>query len=69
MSHFSKDLLDAAPETLAALRDLLHGTGASNRRGGRPLSVPPAKEGRSVGGKSGRAAPVRKRGSSPSARA
>ncbi len=60
MSHFSKDLLDAAPETLAALRDLLHDTGP--RRGGRPVSVPPSKEGRFVGGKAGRAAPVRKRG-------
>lgn len=69
MSHFSKDLLEAAPETLAALRDLLHGSGAENRRGGRAPSVPPGKEGRTVGGKAGRAAPVRRRGSPASIRA
>lgn len=61
MPHFSKDLLDAAPETLAALREILHGAGSGNRRGGRAATTPSTKEGRSIGGNAGRAAPVRKR--------
>ncbi len=67
MSHFSKDLLDAAPETLAALREILHGT--SNRQGGRPVAAPSNGEGRFVGGNAGRAVPVRKRGSTSRIRA
>lgn len=61
MSHFSKDLLDAAPETLAALREILHGPRSGSARNRKPVSAPAAKEGRFLGGKTGREAPVRRR--------
>lgn len=61
MPHFSKDLLDASPEALASLREILHGPRRSGGRTGRTAPSPPAKEGRFVGGGPGREAPVRKR--------
>ncbi|GAB6844358.1 hypothetical protein HNR00_002504 [Methylorubrum rhodinum] len=61
MPHFSKELLDASPEALATLREILHGPRQSGGRPGRITSAPAAKEGRFVGGNAGREAPVRKR--------
>ncbi len=59
MPHFSKDALDAAPDTLAALREILHGRQQGGRTG-RTTPNTPTKEGR-FGASGGRGTPVRKR--------
>lgn len=60
MPHFSNDLLDAAPETLSALRETLHGR-QQGKQGGRTVQSVPTKEGRFGVSSGGRPAPVRKR--------
>ncbi|MBB5764932.1 hypothetical protein ABEV34_07965 [Methylorubrum rhodesianum] len=59
MPHFSKEALEASPETLAKLREILHGRQQGGRTG-RTAQTTPAKEGR-FGPSGGRGAPVRKR--------
>ncbi|MER2251657.1 hypothetical protein ABS772_17205 [Methylorubrum podarium] len=59
MPHFSKEALEASPEALANLREILHGRQQGGRTG-RTVQTTPTKEGR-FGGAGGRPAPVRKR--------
>ncbi|BAU90828.1 hypothetical protein MPPM_2223 [Methylorubrum populi] len=59
MPHFSKEVLEASPETLAHLREILHGRQQGGRNG-RTVQTTPTKEGR-FGSSGGRGAPVRKR--------
>ena len=59
MPHFSKELLEAAPETLANLREILHGRQTGGRTG-RTAEAAPTKEGR-FGPAGGRGMPARKR--------
>lgn len=59
MPHFSKEDLEASAETLANLREILHGR-QQGGRDGRPVPTTPTKEGR-FGTSGGRGAAVRKR--------
>ena len=59
MPHFSKEALEASPEALAHLREILHGR-QQGGRDGRTVRTTPTKEGR-LSPSGGRGAPVRKR--------
>ena len=59
MPHFSKEGLEASPEALAKLREILHGR-QQGGRDGRTVQSTPTKEGR-FGTSGGRGAPVRRR--------
>jgi hypothetical protein len=57
MPHFSKDLLDAAPESLGFLREVLHGPGSrpstKHGRSGEPAAMTATKEKRLLGRRTG----------------
>lgn len=57
MPHFSKDVLDAEPESLTFLHEILHGPSSGSRakrgRSGQPASTPSLQEGRFLGRRGG----------------